>query len=246
MSFEFPLIGRSDELAQVRNALLNRRHLVILAPTGFGKSRLLEAASESLPDLAPVRIKCPLQPHELLVGLARELLQEGHKSLTGILTCGVEAVPRQTSIHLRGVLWKSLTLEPRTLILEDIHGASAPIYRFLKPLYYTDGVSIVATAHSVEGLGFLQRLFWDPRIRLDLKPLRDQDARQLASLAADRFVLPVEIDRAELQDRVVEAASGNPGRIVEMYRLAAESRYRRGDYVKMALIRIDLAARFSG
>jgi hypothetical protein len=104
---------------------------------------------------------------------------------------------------------------------------------------------LIATAVSADHLGFLHRLFWDPRDRLDLKPLRDHDARRLASLAADRFCVPAEIDRTELQEKVIEAAAGNPGRIIEMYRLAADSRYHSGDYVKLALIQIDLAARFT-
>jgi hypothetical protein len=104
---------------------------------------------------------------------------------------------------------------------------------------------MIATAVSVDRLGFLRKLFWDPRERLELKPLRSNDARHLASLAADRFCVPDDIDRQELQAKVLEPAAGNPGRIVEMYRMAADSRYRRGDYVKMALIRIDLAARFT-
>jgi hypothetical protein len=246
VSGEFPLIGREGELARVREAIRNRRSLSILGSPGSGKSRLIESACAELPGGAPpVRIQCPAHAHELLVALARALLKDGHETLAATLKCSDAAVDRETSLHLRGVLWQSLALEPRPLVFEDIQGASAPMYRFLQRLYHTAGIGMIATAVSAERLGFLRRLFWDPRERLELEPLRDRDTRRLASLAASRFCLPDEIDRQELQQRVLEAAAGNPGRIVEMYRMAADSRYRRGDYVKMGLIRIDLAARFT-
>jgi hypothetical protein len=242
---EFPLIGRDVEFVQMKNALRDQRPLLVFGPPGIGKSRLIEGVC-STSAAPPVRIRCPAHPHELLVDLARALLNSQHRSLTASLRCSSEAISHETSVHLRGVLWKSLSLEPRSLILEDISGASAPMYRFLQPLYHTAGMSIIATSVSSDRLGFLHRLFWDPRERLEIKPLHDHDARRLASLAAERFRLPVEIDRTDLEERVLNAAGGNPGRIIEMYRLAADSRYHSGDYVKMALIQIDLAARFTG
>jgi hypothetical protein len=39
--------------------------------------------------------------------------------------------------------------------------------------------------------------------------------------------LPARIDRAELHEKVIEAVAGNPGRIIEMFRLTADSRYHR-------------------
>jgi hypothetical protein len=242
---EFPLIGRDHELVRVREALLNRRPLVILGSPGVGKSRLLEAArSETAKQARPVIVQFPPHPHELLVRLTRALLNDGHKALAASLKRSHGAFDHETSLHLRGVLWQSLALEPRPIIFEDIQGASAPMYRFLQPMFHAAGMCMIATVVSVDRLGFLHRLFWDPRDRLELKPLRDHDAQQLASLAAERFQLPGGIDRTELQERVLEAAAGNPGRIIEMYRLAADSRYHSGDYVKLALIQIDLAGRF--
>lgn len=241
-----PLIGRVTELAQLEAVLCNRKPLLILGHAGIGKSALVETAAAAIPGpAAPVRITCPAHPHELLASLAGALLQAGHRTLGAGLRCSPESINRQTSMRLRGVLWSALAAEPRSLILEDVHGSSEPVYRFLRPLYYTPGMSIVVTSTALERLGFLSRLFWDPRERLDLKRLRDHDAQRLARLAADRFPLPPEIDRGDLERRVLECAAGNPGRIIAMYRMAGDSRYHSGAYVKFGLMQIDLAARFA-
>lgn len=245
MNIEFPLIGRIPEVVRVRNALRDRQPLLITGPPGIGKSRLIDAVCAEDIETPLIRIRCPANPHELLAALTRALLKSQHRTLLSMLRCPPEAVGRETSVHLRGVLWKSLTTEPRSLILEDVCGASAPMYRFLQPLFHKSGSSMIATATSAGHLGFLHRLFWDPRIHLELKPLHEHDARTLSALAFERFRPSGEIDREDLAEKILAAAQGNPGRIVEMYRLAADSRYHTGDYVKMALIQIDLASRFT-
>jgi hypothetical protein len=78
---EFPLIGREAELARIRDAFSNSSPLLILGLPGAGKSRLLEAIrSETTKEPKPLTIPFPAHPHELLIGLATALLNDGHKA----------------------------------------------------------------------------------------------------------------------------------------------------------------------
>lgn len=242
----FPLIGRDTQLARVVAAIREHQPLLLLGPHGSGKSALIDVACSSLsPAEVPVRVSHPANQHDFLVKLAAALLQASHRGIRRSLGGASMAVERQTSVHLRGVLWQVLKEEPRSVIIEDIVTASAPLYRFLQPLYHADGMSVIGVATSRENLGFLSRLFWDPRGQIELKPLTDTQARSLAGVAAAHFGTPAEVEEAELREQILEAAGGIPGRIIEMYRMASDARYYKAGYVKLGLIQIDLAARFA-
>jgi hypothetical protein len=71
----------------------------------------------------PLTIPFPAHPHELLVSLVRALLDDGHHALAASVRRSRSTLDRETSLHLRGVLWQSLALEPRSLIFEDIQRA---------------------------------------------------------------------------------------------------------------------------
>jgi hypothetical protein len=186
--------------------------------------------------------------HHLLIDLARALLQSGHRSLLALARPSGDLdnwLSRQTSVHLKGVLSTALEAEPRAIILDGIDRASFPVYRFLQRLYFAKGVAFVATTRDAISLGALGRLFWDPRATLHLEPLNPVDATHLFDLAADRFALRG-LDVFDFRDRVLEAAQGNPGQIVEMCRMASNPMYVSGTHIKFAPLRIDVLAKFLG
>jgi hypothetical protein len=169
-------------------------------------------------------------PHELLASLAVALLPEG--------------VSRSSSLRLRGLLWNHLEANPRPILLDGVHLASHPVYRFFQRLYYAPGMAIIAAARHAAALGALRRLFWDPRQVIRLRPLGGADARRLFELAAERFQLHgLELDG--FRRKVLESAKGNPGQIIEMCRLAARAEYVSGRRVKFAPLRIDAMTRFA-
>jgi len=249
MDVDLPLVGLLTERRRLLEAVRSRESLLLLGPRGSGKTKIIRSVIRDLParnDLIYVQYSSTL--HELLISLTRALLESGHKNLRRLAPAGPDPeawLSRQTSIHLKGILWNSLEAEPRTIILDGVDGASHPVYRFLQRIYFARGMAIFAASRDVLALGALGRLFWDPRKVLQFQHLSETDAEQLFDLAADRAGLRSrDVNLEEFREKVLDAASGNPGQIVEMCRLAANPQYITGRHIKFAPLRIDALMKF--
>ena len=241
---KLPLIGRRHELARLRDALRKRESLLVLGPAGSGKTALVCA----MQDDNVIYLRYPATLHQLLVDLAGALFRSAHRSLQKIARPPGDPenwLLRQTSVHLKGLLWTSLEAEPRAIVLDGIDRASFPTYRFLQRLYFAKGIALLATARDPICLGALGRLFWDPRATLHLEPLTDGDSMALFDQAAGQFGLR-DLDVEDFREKVLDSAKGNPGQIVEMCRMASNPMYVRGRHIKFAPLRIDALARFLG
>jgi hypothetical protein len=242
LQMTLPLIGRRSEIERLRNSVRKRESLLVLGPAGSGKTALVRVVV----DEDVVYLRYPATLHDLLIDLARALLQLGHRSFLGLARPAGDLdhwLSRQTSVHLKGLLCTSLEAEPRAIILDGIDRASFPTYRFLQRLYFAKGMALVATARDAICLGTLGRLFWDPRATLQLEPLNHADSMRLFDIAADEFGLR-NLDVQEFRDKVLESARGNPGQIVEMCRMASNPMYVSGRHIKFAPLRIDVLTRF--
>ncbi len=227
METEVTLVGLSRERERIDKALGNRESLLLLGPRGAGKSRLLHEVVAQRPEA--VYLRCPPEPHEFLVSLARRLSID----------------VRLPSVRLRGLLWKTLEASPRILVLDGVHHAGRAVRSFLEGLSYAPGGVILAAARGYGELGALGRLFWDPRQTVRLEPLLPHEARLLFEAAAGRFGLrALELD--EFREYVLECARGNPGEIVEMCRLASHPRYLAGARIKFHILRIDALMHLGG
>jgi hypothetical protein len=247
MDQSFPLIGRADEYQRLTIALQKRQPVLILGPAGSGKSALIAAVLANL--TTPhgiISIQHSSNLHHLLIDLARNLLDTRHGTFRKLARPGNDAekwLSQQTSVHLKGILWTSLTAEPRVIVLDGITGAGFPTYRFLQRLYFAKGMAILASARDPVSLGTLGRLFWDPRDTIHLRPLNEVDANHLFDLAIARFGLS-HLDIDEFRGKVLEAARGNPGQLIAMCKLASNPMYVTGKYIKFGPLRIDVLMKF--
>ena len=243
------LAGMVAEVRQLVRAIEHRQSLFLVGEAGSGKTRLIDCAERTLGDrVKPIHVPHFGSLHDLLIALAKLLIESDHQSLKSRLPSRASRerwLAQQTSVHLKGLLWQCLEEEPRVLIVDGVTNASFPVYRFLQRLYHVPGMALVATARDPVKLGALGRLFWDPRQTIQLKPLSDRDALLLFERAVDHFgVRHLGLD--DFREKVLDSAKGNPGQIVEMCRLVAKPQYVSGSYIKFALLRIDAITKFLG
>jgi hypothetical protein len=233
VSVNLPLVGLEMERKRIETALRRGESLLVLGPRGCGKTCLLRECSSAVPGTAFVEYSTNL--HRLLQTLASALADAGHERIRHSLMDGT----KQTSVHLRGILWNALEKQPARIVLDGVHSASFPVLRVFQRSYFMRGMSIVASARDAMELGALGRLFWDPRLLLQLKPLNDAAAAQLFERAVHVCGLAVP-NLGEFRRRVLAAAAGNAGQIVEMCRLASKPEYRTATgRIKFELVRID-------
>ena len=216
-------------MSRLRDSLRNRESLLVLGAAGSGKTALLRAMAE---EEGFIYLPYSKSLHHLLVDLGGALLRAG-------------SFEEQTSIHLKGLLWTALEAKPKAIAIDGIDHASFPTYRFFQRLYFVKDVTLIATARDAVSLGALGRLFRDPRAILHLDPLHPADAGRLFDRAADRFGLR-DLEVEDFRHKVLDAAKGNPGQIVEMCRMASNPMYVSGRHIKFAPLRIDAVARFLG
>lgn len=212
---EIPLTGRARELAKLLSFVSPRTPALVCGSSGMGKTRLLHEIERQLSadGTQPIYIRFRQPLHAFLLELAKQL--------------GVNC-SSQSSIALRGALWNACETGRRVFLLDDIADATLPYYRFLERVLANKGNAIIGAAAHEYATRALHRIFWNPHFVIKLQPLNKADAETLAGSALAAFVS----DHGHSPDfakRVLEAARGNPGRIVEMCIRAGNPAYRTGD-----------------
>jgi hypothetical protein len=99
------------------------------------------------------------------------------------------------------------------------------------------------TTRSLDSLGYLRKLLWDPREQLYLKSLKRAEAAALFETAVAAYQLD-SLDLDDFRTKVLRSARGNPGQILAMCRLAARPEYRVGRRIRFLPLRMDMLPAF--
>jgi energy-coupling factor transporter ATP-binding protein EcfA2 len=230
-----PLVGRQRELRRLQALFASGNRVLVLGPRGIGKSRLIaEAAAAS--GVEPVRVSTHGPPQELFRQLLPLLCPE---------TSSPVSVRRLASQVLQARVLAALQSRPRWIWLDDPPPASALLYRFFQRVLWIPRCGLVAAVENRARLGALARLLYDPREELLLAPLSHAESAALLEHAIHAFGLALHDSPAEFRLRTLEAAGGNPGRIVTLCRLAAQPQYWHGGRLMFAPLWIDTLTRLA-
>lgn len=224
-----PYIGRRKELRALASLLARGNRALILGPRGIGKTRLVMEASAAC-GLAPVSLSAS--------GPLRGLLEELFLEITSetIPPASVHMLPGQA---LQARVLRELQARPRWLWIDDPAPAGPRLHRFLQRVLWTKGCGLAVCAESRRQLGWLARLLWDPREQIVLEPLARSRSAELLDEAMNAFGVEARGAAADFREQVLEAAAGNPGRIVTLCRLAAQPQYWHGGHLMFAPLWID-------
>jgi hypothetical protein len=215
------------------SALKSRQSRLIVGPAGIGKTRFLEECIAGSGQRV-VRVEQPPVLHYLLVRMAEHL---------GCRSARYSSAARATSIHLKPLVLNAIRAKPAVVIVENLESRDPRMYRFLQELYYIPGANLIITARSMDRIGYVRKLLWDPREKIVLKPLSRPESIALFEAAARIFRLE-SFDLDDFRTKVIDAAHGNPGKIIAMCRLATQPEYRSGRYIKFLPLRMDMLSAF--
>ena len=244
------LIGRSGEQANLREAILARRSILVCGPADSGKTALLEETLATLP--SKVRENCLVckahgPPRQIWQSLAHRLaeLHDGEvisrmQRETGSSTSFDRWLHGQTSLRLRGILRRAMRSHSYWVFLEAATRLPEGVYRLLQEWVWSrrTPVILLARGSTEREVGKAARLFWHKGLQLHLGPIRTEDLEILLENAAERFGISKFAD-AEFRDFALKQSAGLPGKMLRLCELASQSAYQFGGRVKLHTLAVD-------
>jgi hypothetical protein len=244
------LFCRQQELRKLLLAIQKRESQLVWGPADSGKSALVNAVMDELPE--EERRSClswagPATTKQLLAYLVGRLYELGHATVQRKVHTDGERraslgrwLGKQTSLWLRGILLTALTGSGYRLFLDHFPPATHKMARLMKDIMYRcrTPIYLAARGYSQKEIGYAWSLYWNDRLRLHVGPLAEPSARNLldaciGALSLDSF------DFDEVREEILRLSGLMPGAIVKMCELAAASRYRDGGRIKIKLLYVD-------
>jgi len=241
-------LGRSSELARLREAIRNRESLLVWGASDSGKTTLLGRALAEQP--APVGKRCvctkgPGSPHDVLRGIAygfaeAPLFRSKFRSETGYGASFRRWVDQQTSLRLRGLLYRAAGEDEYWIFLEDLAPMTHVLTRIVKELMINQETPIYcfASGWTYKELGHAAQLYWNDGQRLHVGPLPGAAAGQLLEWGIEKFGLS-RFDLEDFREDILKFSGLLPGAILKMCEAAGDTRYHFEGRIKTKLLHVD-------
>jgi len=244
------LVGRKEELRGLRAAIQKRKSLLIWGPQDAGKTALVKKAISELAD--PERRSCiywtgAASGKELLSYFVGRLYDTGDSFVQrkvhadGANETSLKGwLHKQTSLRLRSILFTASTQGDYRFFVDHFSPSTHNMARLMKEIMFRckSPVYLVARDYSQDEIGYAWSLYWNEELRMHLGPLSERAARELLEYCIGKFGL-ASLDLKDFREDILRLSGHIPGSIVKMCELAANSRYRYRNQIKITLVHVD-------
>jgi hypothetical protein len=241
-------LGRKIELARLREAMHKRESLLVWGASDSGKSKLVAQALSELPERIVKRCICTSgngSPQEILRGIAQgladdPLFRSKFRSDTGYGASFSHWVKQQTSLRLRGLLYRAAGAGEYWIFLEDLAPMTHVLTRIAKELMINQETPIysIAPGWTYRELGHAAQLYWNDQQRLHVGALSLAAANELLEWAIQKFELS-KFDLDGFREDILEFSGLLPGAILRMCEAATDSHYHFDGRIKTKLLHVD-------
>jgi len=241
-------VGRQTELSKLGQAIRKRESLLVWGVSDSGKSALVSKAISQLPDRTARRCICASgngSPQDILRNIAEGLAEDPlfrskFKADTGFGASFSAWVKHQTSLRLRGLLYRASGAGEYWIFLEDLTPMTHILVRIVKELMWNQKTPIYAIAPgwTYNELGLAAQLYWNDRQRLHIGALSATAAKELLEWAIRHYGLS-RLDLEGFREDILEFSGMLPGAIVRMCAAATDSHYHFQGRIKTKLLHVD-------
>jgi len=241
-------LGREAELSRLAQAIQKRESLLIWGASDSGKTALVSQVIMQLPQKAArlcIRATGNGSPHDILRSIAfgfadDPLFKAKFRADTGYGASFETWVKAQTSLRLRGLLYRAAKDGEYRIFLEDLGPVTHMLARILKELMWNQATPVYAIARgwTYMELGHAAQLYWNDKLRLHVGGLSSGAARELLEMSIRQHGL-LGFDLAGFREDILDFSSMLPGAIVRMCEAAADSHYHFEGRIKTKLLHVD-------
>jgi hypothetical protein len=231
------IFGREAELRALRGRLAARQSFLLHGPSGVGKTLLL---SRILPDIAGALYSSDNPTAQVLYrNLAGCLFLARDRHLREACPT-LDSIHKKSAIGLKGIVRDALRDSQYLIVLDHVTQSSQSLAAAVRELRISCSVPVVTVSRSdhMEDAGFVLRLYSDRKERCALRNFDPETASQFASWRMDQDGLAA-TNLSDFNEKLVEYSEGNPGAMLQMIRMARETRYCHDRQIKITPLYID-------
>lgn len=243
-------LGRDAEVNRLHEAIHKRESVLIWGAAEAGKSTLVSKVVSGLSEKTARRClfaPCHGSPQETLRALIKEfentdnaVLGKRFRAEAGHGESFAHWTKQQTSLRLRGLLYKAVAEGEYWIFFEDVAPITHILARIIKEVIWNQRtpVYLVARGWTYAEVGHVAQLYWTDQHRLQVGPLAPPAAKQLLETCIRRFALS-QFDLEGFREDILHFSGLLPGAIIKMCEAAADSRYHFEGRIKTKLLHVD-------